>query len=113
MDKLRWGVLSTAKIGVKKVIPAMQAGQRCSVVAIASRNIAAALDAVDQSRGWLDQVRDLAGHNPRVRALVEQLIAHKQRLFGNDHRLIGRYQLFRRQGELRLKAEARRPRLRR
>ena len=39
MDKLRWGVLSTAKIGVEKVIPAMQAGQRCSVVAITSRSL--------------------------------------------------------------------------
>ena len=69
--------------------------------------------AVDPSSGWLDQVRDLAGHDPRVRALVEQLIARKQQLFGNDHRLIGKYQLFRRQGELRLRAEARQPRPRR
>ena len=74
---------------------------------------AVVLDAVDHSRGWLDQVWDLAGHDPRVRALVEQLIARKQRLFGNDHRLIGKYQLFRRQGELRLQAEARQPRPRR
>jgi predicted dehydrogenase len=36
--KLRWGVLGTANIGVKKVIPAMQQGRYCSVVAIASRN---------------------------------------------------------------------------
>ena len=42
MEKVRWGVLSTAKIGVEKVIPAMQAGQRCSIVAIASRNVASA-----------------------------------------------------------------------
>jgi hypothetical protein len=71
---------------------------------------AVVFDAVDHSRGWLDQVRDLVGHDPRVRALVEQLIARKQRLFGNDHRLIGKYQLVRRQGELRLRAEARQPR---
>jgi predicted dehydrogenase len=37
--KVRWGVLSTANIGVKKVIPAMQAGQYCEVVAIASRDL--------------------------------------------------------------------------
>lgn len=48
MDKLRWGVLSTAKIGVEKVIPAMQAGQRCSVVAIASRIVATAQAAADK-----------------------------------------------------------------
>jgi predicted dehydrogenase len=39
-SKLRWGVLSTANIGVKKVIPAMQRGQFCEVAAIASRDLA-------------------------------------------------------------------------
>ncbi|HTW46426.1 MAG TPA: Gfo/Idh/MocA family oxidoreductase [Acidobacteriaceae bacterium] len=37
-DKLRWGVLSTANIGVKKVIPAMQRGEFSTVAAIASRD---------------------------------------------------------------------------
>jgi predicted dehydrogenase len=36
--KLRWGVLSTAAIGVKKVIPGMQHGQLTAVTAIASRD---------------------------------------------------------------------------
>lgn len=43
--KLRWGVLSTAAIGLKKVIPAMQRGQYTSVVAIASRDLARAQEA--------------------------------------------------------------------
>lgn len=38
MKKVRWGILSTAKIGREKVIPAMQKGQYCEVAAIASRN---------------------------------------------------------------------------
>lgn len=38
MRKIRWGVLSTAKIGLQKVIPAMQKGQYCEVIAIASRD---------------------------------------------------------------------------
>jgi predicted dehydrogenase len=38
MKKARWGILSTAKIGREKVIPAMQAGNLCDVVAIASGN---------------------------------------------------------------------------
>lgn len=38
MRKIRWGVLGTAKIALEKVIPAMQNGQYCDVVAIASRN---------------------------------------------------------------------------
>jgi predicted dehydrogenase len=37
--KVRWGVLSTAAIGVKKVIPAMQLGQYSVVTAIASRDL--------------------------------------------------------------------------
>jgi predicted dehydrogenase len=41
-NKLRWGILSTAAIGLKKVIPAMQGGEYTSVVAIASREIAKA-----------------------------------------------------------------------
>ena len=40
--KLRWGVLSTAAIGLKKVIPAMQLGELTQVTAIASRDRAKA-----------------------------------------------------------------------
>src|SRR5580658_5768530 len=43
--KLRWGVLSTAAIGLRKVIPAMQQGEYSSVVAIASRDLAKAKQA--------------------------------------------------------------------
>jgi len=35
--KVKWGVLSTASIAVRKVIPAMQNGEWCEVTAIASR----------------------------------------------------------------------------
>lgn len=38
MKKIRWGIISTAKIGREKVIPAMQAGRYCDIVAIASEN---------------------------------------------------------------------------
>lgn len=37
MRKVRWGVLSTARIAVASVIPAMQRADRCEIVAIASR----------------------------------------------------------------------------
>jgi predicted dehydrogenase len=43
--KIRWGVLSTAAIGRKKVIPGMQQGQFTAVTAIASRNLAQAKEA--------------------------------------------------------------------
>ena len=37
--RVRWGVLSTAAIGVKKVIPGMQKGEWSEVTAIASRDL--------------------------------------------------------------------------
>jgi predicted dehydrogenase len=43
--KLRFGVLSTANIGLKKAIPAMQQGELTTVTAIASRDLAKAQDA--------------------------------------------------------------------
>src|SRR4029453_19058907 len=48
MQKIRFGVLSTAQVGVQKVIPAMQKGEHTEVVAIASRS--------------LDKARDMARH---------------------------------------------------
>src|SRR6202166_1052735 len=53
--KIRWGVLSTANIGVKKVIPGMQGGEFCEVTAIASRDFAkarAAANALDIERAY-------------------------------------------------------------
>lgn len=38
MTKISWGILSTAKIGLKKVIPAMQKGKYSAIAAIASRD---------------------------------------------------------------------------
>jgi predicted dehydrogenase len=38
MRKIRWGVLSTARIGTAQVIPAMQRGTYCEVTALASRD---------------------------------------------------------------------------
>jgi predicted dehydrogenase len=38
MKKIRFGVLSTAKIGREKVIPAMQQSKYCEITAICSRN---------------------------------------------------------------------------
>jgi len=38
-DNVRWGVLSTADIGVAKVIPAMQRSTVGAITAIASRDL--------------------------------------------------------------------------
>ena len=45
--KIRWGVLSTANIGLKKVLPGMQKGEFTSVDAIASRDLAKARAAAE------------------------------------------------------------------
>ncbi len=45
MGKVRWGVLSTAKIGTEKVLPAMQQGQLCEIAAIGSRSEATGQEA--------------------------------------------------------------------
>lgn len=47
MKPVRWGILSTAKIGIQKVIPAMQQAELCDVVGIASRNLDKAREAAD------------------------------------------------------------------
>ncbi len=39
MDKLRWGILSTADIGRTKVVPAIQRAPRTEVVAVGSRDV--------------------------------------------------------------------------
>lgn len=49
MKKVVWGVLSTARIGWEKVIPAMQQGEHCEIRAIASRNL-------EKGRAWADKL---------------------------------------------------------
>jgi predicted dehydrogenase len=48
MSKVRWGVISTAKIGTEKVLPAMQKAEYCELAAIASRNMESAKAAADR-----------------------------------------------------------------
>lgn len=45
--KVRWGVLSTAKIAREKVLHALQASNHCDVIAIASRSLASARATAD------------------------------------------------------------------
>jgi predicted dehydrogenase len=63
LKKVRWGILSTADIGVKKVVPAMQKGECIDVIAIASR---------DRSRA--EQVARSLGI-PKVYGSYEELLA--------------------------------------
>jgi predicted dehydrogenase len=47
LRKVKWGVLGVAKIGVEKVIPAMQLGEVSEITAIASRDLGKAKAAAD------------------------------------------------------------------
>jgi predicted dehydrogenase len=48
MNKVRWGILSTSDLAMKKVIPAMQRGQYSEITAIASRSLEKAQAAATQ-----------------------------------------------------------------
>jgi predicted dehydrogenase len=48
MTRVRWGILSTANIGTEKVIPAMQQGELCEIVAISSRSLETASEVAQQ-----------------------------------------------------------------
>lgn len=49
MDQIKWGILSTAKIGINQVIPAIQASKTGTVHAIASRNASKAEKQAEES----------------------------------------------------------------
>jgi len=63
MEKIRWGVLSTAKIGLEKVIPALQKSEKGEVAAIASRSkekaaVAASSLGIPSAYGSYEQLLD-------------------------------------------------------
>ena len=77
MQKLRWGVLSTAKIGLEKVIPALQKGQYCEVLGIASRN----LERAQQAAAKLDIAKTYGSYeallaDPDIDAVYNPLPNH-------------------------------------
>jgi len=67
-------------------------------------------ETVNGDRHFLDMAHELTAHEPAMVAMVDFLIARKRRLFGNDHRLVGEYKFIYKDGERRLRAEARDPR---
>jgi predicted dehydrogenase len=76
MRKLRWGVLSTAKIGREKVIPSMQKGTFSEVIAIASANKQAKTIAKDCNIPTVhDSYEDLLA-DPSVEAVYIPLPNH-------------------------------------
>lgn len=47
MKKVRWGQISTADIGLRKVLPGMMKGEYCEIVGVSSRNLETARKAAD------------------------------------------------------------------
>jgi predicted dehydrogenase len=77
MNKVNWGILSTANIGVKRIIPAILAGRRGVITAIASRDAGRAADiaarfGIGQSYGSYQALLD----DPHVEAIYNPLPNH-------------------------------------
>ncbi|WP_299580163.1 Gfo/Idh/MocA family oxidoreductase [uncultured Sunxiuqinia sp.] len=76
-QKIKWGVLSTAKIALQKVIPALQKSQYCEVSAIASRT----LEKASQAAHDLDIVKHYGSYeelleDPEIEAIYNPLPNH-------------------------------------
>ena len=77
MKPVRWGVLSTAKIGRDRVIPAMQQSPLCDIHAIASRDVTKARRTADElgiERSYGSYEELLA--NPEIEAIYNPLPNH-------------------------------------
>jgi len=76
-NRVNWGVLSTAKIGREKVLPAMIGSERCAVVALASRD----LESAERVAGQLGIPRAYGSYeallaDPHVEAIYNPLPNH-------------------------------------
>ena len=77
MEPVRFGVIGTAKIAMQKVIPAMQQGEHCRIVAIASRDLTrarAAAEALGISRAYGSYAELL--QDPEIDAVYNPLPNH-------------------------------------
>ncbi|GAK56728.1 NAD binding oxidoreductase [Candidatus Vecturithrix granuli] len=77
MQKVKWGILSTAKIAREHVMPGMQAGKYCDIYAIASRDLAKAQEiakafSIPKAYGSYEEL--LA--DPEVQAIYNPLPNH-------------------------------------
>jgi len=67
-------------------------------------------EAANGETRFLDMLRESMAPRPELAEPIEQMIARKRNLFGDDHRVVGQFKLTRKDGEVRLWAEARDPR---
>ena len=78
MKKVAWGILSTAKIGREKVVPALQGAQWCDVQAIASRS----LERAQQTAAAMGIARAYGSYaelfaDPRIEVIYNPLPNHE------------------------------------
>jgi hypothetical protein len=66
-------------------------------------------DTVHGNTEWVTRLRNLIADQPPLVALIEQMILRKQSSFGHDLRLVGEFKILEKNGEWRLRAEARAP----
>lgn len=66
-------------------------------------------DTVHRNTEWVTRLRTQAAPDAALSAVVESLIERKRTQFGNDLRLVGTYKMVERDGEWRLRVEARSP----
>lgn len=69
----------------------------------------AVLDAANGNDCRVTRMRELTVSDPLSAALMEQMLSRKISEFADDQRLIGEYALFQKNGEWRLRVEARDP----
>ncbi len=82
--------------------------EKCLSVAFVVWN-AVVYDTVHGNTQWVTRLREQIAHDVPLSALIEGLIARKQTLFGHDLRLVGNYKIVEKNGEWRLRVEARSP----
>lgn len=68
---------------------------------------AVVIEAVTGDGQYLEQMRQLLSHHPAGIGLITMLVDRKRALFAEDQRLIGKYEVRRKDGQLNLWAEAR------
>ena len=76
-EKVKWGVLSTADIGMKHVLPAMQQGELCEIAAVSSRSEdkakqAAEVLGIPKAYGSYEQMLE----DPEIEAVYNPLPNH-------------------------------------
>jgi hypothetical protein len=67
------------------------------------------LDTVKGSSEYVSMLRETLKNDPMSSALIEQMIFRKNDMFPDDNRMIGEYSVSVKNGEWRLRAEARDP----